>query len=87
MWRKTSFNVYRQKTDKKIIIELFSQKKNTHIAVMKVIGIINTLVAWDNVHTQERQTNSVFRFYFLKNITFVVALIMCSCPHFFTYTF
>ena len=45
MWRKTSFNVKRQKTDKKIIIELFSQKKNTHIAVMKVIGIINTLVA------------------------------------------
>ena len=44
MWRKTSFNIYRQKTDKKIIIELFSQK-NTHTAVMKVIGIINTLVA------------------------------------------
>ena len=32
----------------------------------------------------KRKTDYVFQFCFLENITFVVALIMCFCPHFLT---
>ena len=31
-----------------------AKKTHTHVAVMKVIGIVNILVGYDNVHTQEK---------------------------------
>ena len=57
MWRKTSFDKYRQKLMKKQSLQSYLAKKkntHTHIAIMKAIGIVNVLVGYNNVHTQEK---------------------------------
>ena len=42
---------------KKQSLQSYLAKKNnthTHIAIMKAIGIVNVLVGYNNVHTQEK---------------------------------